>query len=460
MELTIRRLRKYGVEVVSVTQPTGDDPSQELMRQIIGIFDEYTSRENGKNVTRAMRESAKQGFWNGARAPLGYRVVEAERRGSKIKKKLAIDPVEVETVRLIYRLYTDGDGTSGPLGVKDTCSWLNSHGYRTRLGAAFGVGPVHKILTNAGYATGQWPYGIRNARTGTLNDPASIILIPVPPIVPLETFERVKARLAVNNPKVTPPRVVNGPTLLAGLATCAACGSGMTRTGTRRRHKSYTYYSCAGYQQKGQSVCKGLHIPMQKLDYAILPNVKTQLLAPERLNVILQALLTKRSEANQDIIERRKRLETDLSEKKARLSRLHNAIEDGIVDLDTDLKERIQLLKNERDIIEATLERIGSQSDKTSTLTRERIQAFADLMCDKLDNGDVQARKAYLRSVITRIEVDKEKVRIIGEKARLADIIAGKQAHAKNVRGFVRKWRTRHDSNVRPLPSEGSALSS
>jgi site-specific DNA recombinase len=69
MELTIRKLRKHGVEVASITQPTGDDPSQELMRQIIGIFDEYTSRENGKNVTRAMRESAKQGFWNGATPP-------------------------------------------------------------------------------------------------------------------------------------------------------------------------------------------------------------------------------------------------------------------------------------------------------------------------------------------------------------------------------------------------------
>jgi site-specific DNA recombinase len=44
MELTIRSLRKLGVEVVSITQPTGDDPSQELMRQIIGIFHEYTSK--------------------------------------------------------------------------------------------------------------------------------------------------------------------------------------------------------------------------------------------------------------------------------------------------------------------------------------------------------------------------------------------------------------------------------
>jgi site-specific DNA recombinase len=75
MELCIRKLRKHGVEVISTTQPTGDDPSQQLMRQIIGIFDEYTSRENGKNVTRAMRESAKQGdasSWlshRGGRAP-------------------------------------------------------------------------------------------------------------------------------------------------------------------------------------------------------------------------------------------------------------------------------------------------------------------------------------------------------------------------------------------------------
>jgi site-specific DNA recombinase len=56
------------------------------MRQIIGIFGEYTSRENGKNVTRAKCASQpKQGFWNGAMPPLDYRIIEAERRGSKIK---------------------------------------------------------------------------------------------------------------------------------------------------------------------------------------------------------------------------------------------------------------------------------------------------------------------------------------------------------------------------------------
>lgn len=114
-----------------------------------------------------MRESAKHGFWNGSMAPLGYKIVEAERRGQKIKKKLDIDPIGAETVRLIYRLYLEDDGTTGPLGVKETVKWLNSHEYRTRRGATFGVGPVHKILTNASYATGCKSYGKRDARNGS-----------------------------------------------------------------------------------------------------------------------------------------------------------------------------------------------------------------------------------------------------------------------------------------------------
>ena len=84
--------------------------------------------------------------WNGATAPLGYRLVEAEKRGTKIKKKLAIDPVEVEIVRLMFQLYLQGDGKSGALGVKEIVKWLNSHGYRTRKGKTFGVGSVHKLV--------------------------------------------------------------------------------------------------------------------------------------------------------------------------------------------------------------------------------------------------------------------------------------------------------------------------
>jgi site-specific DNA recombinase len=201
-----------------------------------------------------MRESAKQGFWNGATPPLGYKIVEAERRGQKIKKKLDIDTVEAETVRLMYSLYLEGDGATGPLGVKETTKWLNSHGYRTRRGSTFGVGPVHKILTNTCYPSGQWPYGQRNSRDGGRHAPSNVIYIPVPVLIEQGDFDRVQAKLAQSNPRTTPPRVVNGPSLLTGLAVCASCSSGMTRTGTTNRQgRSYSYFPAWGANRRARA---------------------------------------------------------------------------------------------------------------------------------------------------------------------------------------------------------------
>ena len=117
------------------------------MRKVIALFDEYQSKENAKHVIRSMKENARQGFWNGSMAPLGYRLVEAEKRGTKIKKKLDVDPVEAETVRLIFKLYLHGDGTRARSGVKEVVKWLNARGYRTRRGKTFGVGSIHKLLT-------------------------------------------------------------------------------------------------------------------------------------------------------------------------------------------------------------------------------------------------------------------------------------------------------------------------
>ena len=148
-EFYLRKLAKHGVRVISITQPVGDEsePVHAMMRKVIALFDEYQSKENAKHVIRSMKENARQGFWNGATAPLGYKVVEAEKRGTKIKKKLDVDPVEAETVRLMFKLYLHGDGSSGALGVKEVVKWLNANGYRSRRGNTFGVGNVHKILT-------------------------------------------------------------------------------------------------------------------------------------------------------------------------------------------------------------------------------------------------------------------------------------------------------------------------
>ena len=448
MELTIRKLRKHDVEVVSVTQPTGDDPSQILVRQIIGAFDEHTSREISKNTTRAMRESAKQGFWNGATPPLGYKIVEAERRGQKIKKKLDVDVVEAETLRLIYKLYVDGDGTTGPLGVKETTKWLNSHGYRTRRGSTFGVGPVHKILTNACYATGQWPYGVRDSRGGKKHDPSTVLHIPVPILIERSDFDRVAAKLASSNPRTTPPRVVNGPSLLTGVAVCASCGSGMTRTGTTNRQgKSYSYYSCAGSHQKGKSVCKGRHIPSATLDEIVLTNLKQHVLAPDRIVGLLKSLIERQAAKSESADLRLVELQKELSDSEDRLKRLYRSIEEGVVELDDLLRDRTAALKSRGERAKAALPHARARCGTSAVIDAEKIDAFARLMSEKLGTADTNTRKSYIRSIIDAVEVDDLAIRIIGNKDVLQAAIAGKQTENGNLRGFVRKWRARRDSN-------------
>jgi len=109
LEFYVRRLARNGLRLVSITQELGDDPMSNMIRQIMALFDEYQSKENAKHTLRAMNENARQGFWNGSRAAM-----ETVQRGHKTKKSLEVDPIQAETVRLIFKLARKGDGSSGP----------------------------------------------------------------------------------------------------------------------------------------------------------------------------------------------------------------------------------------------------------------------------------------------------------------------------------------------------------
>jgi DNA invertase Pin-like site-specific DNA recombinase len=57
-EMYIHRLRKAGATLISITQEFNDNPTGNLIRQVLGSFDEYQSRENAKHTLRAMQEKA------------------------------------------------------------------------------------------------------------------------------------------------------------------------------------------------------------------------------------------------------------------------------------------------------------------------------------------------------------------------------------------------------------------
>jgi hypothetical protein len=86
---------------------------------------------------------------------------------------------------------------------------------------------------------------------------------------------------------------------------------------------------------------------MAKLDALVINNVKERLLTPRRLTEILQALIERQTK-DLAVQGRCSALEAEVVTKNDKLNRLYRAIEDGIVELDNNLKERIRTLKSER----------------------------------------------------------------------------------------------------------------
>lgn len=447
MEYYYRKLAKNGVKLISMTQELGDDPIHQMMRRIMSLFDEYQSKENAKHVMRALKENARQGFWNGSLPPIGYRTVAAEQRGAKTKKKLEIDPLHADTVRLIYRLALEGDGTTGQMGVKNIVSYLNSRRIFTRDGGRWGIGQVHRILTRRTYM-GEHEFNKRS-KTKELKPTSEIVTVPVPPIIDRETFEAVQKLLKARNPKVMPARVISGPTMLTGLIHCAKCGGAMTiRTGKGGR---YRYYACSIKARQGPTACSGMAAPMEKLDDLVADHLEQQLLQPERLETVLAAALDRREEHSERRREHIAELNKRSAEAELRLKRLYEAIEAGIADLDDPaLKDRIDGLRAIRDQAKVDADRAQAmlQNSGQKAVTPQMLRKFASTARERIRLEGGGYRRDHLRALAQRVEVADGEVRIMGSKSRLLQtLVAGSGVNSVPTQGL--KWRRRSPRNHR-----------
>ncbi len=451
LEFYVRRLAKNGVRLISMTQELGDDPMHVMMRQIMALFDEYQSKENAKHVLRALKENARQGFWNGSLPPIGYRVVEAERRGAKVKKKLEIDPLHADTVRLAFRLSLEGDGTSGRMGVKSIAKHLNEQRLFTRNGGRWGVGGVHRMLTRQTYI-GRHEFNKR-AKTKQLKPVDQVIAVDVPPLIDRETFDAVQALLRSRHPMVTPARIVSGPTLLTGICFCADCGGAMTLR-TSGKGKQYRYYTCSIAARQGETGCKGRSVPIKRLDDLVAAHLEQRLLDPTRLEEVLASLLDRREER----AERRRALVAELrrkaAEADARLKRLYDAIENGVADLDDQaLKERIGDLRAVRDQARVDADRAAAALEGVGqTITPAALGTFAEAAKRRMRGPNGGYRRDHLRALAQRVEVADREVRIMGSKSNLLRALTsagGVVLPAGPVRGSAPNWRREWDSNPR-----------
>jgi DNA invertase Pin-like site-specific DNA recombinase len=305
-----RRLKKLGVVVLSMTQQTSDDPAGEMARRIFSLFDEYQSKENGKHTLRAMKENARQGYFNGSTPPYGYRKVELDIQGNKGKKKrLEIDPAEAAIVNKIYHLHLNGY-QGQQLGIRGIAAFLNDRDITMR-GSRWRKTFIHEMLTNRLYL-GEYIFNKTEAKTRRLKPESEWITVNVEPIITPETFEQVSLKLEGQSPAKVPPRVAGSPILLTGFIKCGSCGASMTiATGKGGR---YRYYKCSRKinDLSHENRCQNSNVAMEKLDSLILHTVAEKVFTPQRVELMLKELQVNLKHAHADQHEQIKQLSREL----------------------------------------------------------------------------------------------------------------------------------------------------
>ena len=447
------QLQAVGVGLASVTETFGKGPNGNLMRSMVGAFNQHVSDQSSVNTIRTMNENAAQGFFNGGPVPFGYESVTVERRKDKEKKKLAIREDEAEVVRQMFRLARYGDG-NGPLGARGIAQWLNSRGYTLR-GSRFNNSNVAGILSRTHYA-GHYLDGKKNE----FKEPKpedQWITVPCPAIISEEEFLGVAALRAKRSPRVTPPRETNGTTLLpASVAKCGrpGCGAGLTvRSG---KSGSYRYYCCSVRANEGADSCDLPSTRKEELESAVIGALEERLFAPSRLLVLLSHLLDRSEEAN-------KRRRKELALARSELTNVSKAITNLMIMVEREVSllkqpeftERMAHNKARKSVLEADVRGLEAQLAKSKVrITKEMIEKFGERMRSALRDGNHQFRSAYVRLFVDQVTVTPDEIVITGSKAALERTLVKVGNPAREpVPIFDREWCPGEDSNLHALAS-------
>ncbi len=447
-----RRLKKHDVRLISITQQTADDSAGEMARSIFSLFDEYQSKENSKHTLRAMKENARQGYFNGSTPPYGYRKKELPILGRKgNKKQLEIDPAEAAIVKDIFKLYLYGH-QGRALGVKGVASLLNEQGVTMR-GSKWNKTLVYDLLANRTYL-GEYFFNKRESKTRKLKPQSEWVQVNVEPIIDVETFDHTAQRRVDRSPANVPPRIVSSPTLLTGLLRCGECGARMTlATG---KSGKYHYYKCSTrINQIGRKTCQSNNIPMEKLDNLVLQAVADRVFKPERVKTMLSELLQAQKKSGSTNNDQLKTLTKELDNLKSQADRLYEAVEKGLLPMDITLQERVHKHQAKRQ--EILTEIAGLRREQELPLDRIKpghVSAFCSVLKNKLQDRSSGLGKEYLKLLVDEIRVDGNKVCVRGSHAALAAAIAGKKLGTQSpmrgrVPSFGSVWLPEQDSNLR-----------
>ncbi len=393
------RLQKAGVSVYSLHEPIGSSPQEQLMARIFEDIAEFYSANLAQDIKRGIREVTKRGFYPFSTAPVGYQRVAAQ-EGKATRYKLEPDPMLAPILRRIFEEYAHGRTATEIVQV------LNSAGLPAGRARRWTTKRLYYLLKNQAYCGDTV---LKNSST----DSSKWEVFPDThkPLVDRDEFERVQEILKSRGQNHAIRRWETSSYLLSGLAVCGICGSPLT--GESAKSGKNLYYTCGRYHQEGTDACEGVRIPKRHLEDFVLRQARAAILDDANLRevarLVSQELSFLRSETDSRLLE----IDRALSEKRRKLERLYDALEDGALDVE-ELAPRIRERREEMAEIEKYAVQVKEEAGNAHLLevSLEQVLGYAARLRETLRIGTRAERKRFLSGLIQSIVVTRGEVEI------------------------------------------------
>ena len=394
-------LQELGIAIKSISEPFDTVTSEgKLMLSVLGSFAEFERNSIVERSKHVKLRRLKEGYYAGCRPKFGY---DYDRE----TKKLTVNQKEAEIVRLIFKRYSEPDGS-----ILKVTRDLRAMGHKTKFGNEWETDRVNAILRDETY-TGIW-YGNKNSSKGGKKPRDEWIRMEVPRVISKDIFKRTQHLL--DQRKILAKRNTKHEYLLSGLMRCGDCGSklsGVTDNNNSlkngKKYGPYTrqYYRCVSYalnRIEPRKTCRLRWIEGEELEEIVWGKIEQIISNPYLVGKMIQAQYkeTKGSGLNGEL----SRLQGEIRKVQKQEKRILGVFQEGIISK-SQLKGQLDDITEKKgtlaDKIAETEGRIRNKEQ-----VKDKVAEFSEFLSelkDKVKRLDLEKKKQILNLLKVRIAI-------------------------------------------------------
>lgn len=319
--------------------------------------------------------------------------------------KYEINSFEAEAVKLIFKMYLEGEGYTSIINE------LNRRGFKTKKGNSFGKNSLYDILRNERYC-GVYVYNkcVHPDESEKFNRHATksdddIIRIEggIPQIISKEDFLKVQQKMNDRKQK-TATFKAKQDYLLSGKVVCGECNSTHAGNSRKTRDKFYVSYSCT--KKNGKAKCDNTGISRDMLEQIILERLSEKVFNKDILPTIIERYNDFALSKNSEFLLMKKELEAKIAETDRGINNIVNlVVSTGSIALTDKLKE-LETTKSQ--LQESLIE--AERKISEMSIDADKLKSAFNKAKRMLKSGTLKNRKAIVQQYVKEVVIFKDKI--------------------------------------------------